>query len=80
MQHEVPPFNTGKLLIGVYHQRDTRPEMTVSEEMIQAALLSKRERRRVYSMAAAIAAAALLSCAFITAFYMAATVFKQLKG
>ncbi len=79
-QQKITPFNTGKLLIGVHHQRDMRPQLTASEEAIQDALLSKRERRHIYSMAAAIATAALCSCVFVMVFYMVATVFKQIKG
>ncbi len=79
-QQKITPFNTGKLLIGSAYVRDMRPQLTASEELIQAALLSKRQRRHIYSMAAAIATAALCSSAFVMAFYIAATVFKQIKG
>lgn len=80
MKEKITPFNTGKILIGSAYVRDTRPELTASEEMIQSALLSTSSPRRVLISAAAIASAALYSTAFVTAFYVAATVFKSLKG
>ena len=80
MQEKVTPFNTGKILIGSAYVRDARPELTASEEIIQSALLSNSSSRRVLISAAAIASAALYSAAFVTAFYVAASVFKSLKG
>ncbi len=79
MNENITPFNTGKILIGSAYVRDTRPELTASEELIQAALLSRRNRRSVGAISSGLVSAVICAAAFIVAFYVAATVFSSLN-
>ncbi len=80
MNENITPFNTGKILIGSAYVRDTRPELTASEELIQAALLSRRNRRSVGAISSGLVSAVICAAAFIVAFYVAGTVFASLRS
>lgn len=58
------PFNTGKVQIGLLYQ-PRPPEMTASEEIIQAALLGRPSIYRQPSMWPVILGSALVACLLI---------------
>jgi hypothetical protein len=47
--HKVPPYNTGKVLIGVHYQPRPKYQTSVLEDRLQAALLAKRKGHQARS-------------------------------